>query len=329
MTILLTGAAGFIGYHTARRLLAEGQRVIGIDCINDYYDPALKMARLAQLEGQAGFTFHRINIADKSAIESICAQNPDITAIVHLAAQAGVRYSLENPYAYAESNLTGQLVILEAARNLKNLAHLVYASSSSVYGNDTPAPFATTARCDAPVSLYAATKRSGEMLAHSYVSLYGFPATGLRFFTVYGPWGRPDMAYFSFTKNILEGTPVKVFNNGDLRRDFTYIDDIVDGIVASITAIPAKGGPATVGGIAHRIFNLGNNAPVRLMDFIKTIEAAAGKKAVLEMAGMAAGDVYETYADISASADVLGFAPKTSLDTGIPRFVAWYRERYT
>jgi len=326
--ILLTGAAGFIGFHVARRLLADGHDVIGVDCINDYYDVSLKHARLAQLQAHKNFSFHKLNIADRAGMEALVTQHPDITGIVHLAAQAGVRYSLENPYAYAESNLTGHLVMLEAARNLKGLKHFVYASSSSVYGNDSEAPFSVDDRCDQPISLYAATKRSGELLTHSYVSLYGFPATGLRFFTVYGPWGRPDMAYFSFTKNIFEGTPIKVFNNGDLRRDFTYIDDIVDGIVASLAAVPTAGAAHTVGNIAHRIFNLGNNNPVKLLDFINTIERASNHKAIMQMAPMAAGDVYETYADITAARDVLGFTPKTSLDSGIPLFVDWYRSHY-
>jgi len=326
--ILLTGAAGFIGFHVAHRLLADGHNVIGVDCINDYYDVSLKHARLAQLQAHKNFSFHKLNIADRAGMEALVTQHSNITDIVHLAAQAGVRYSLENPYAYAESNLTGHLVMLEAARNLKSLKHFVYASSSSVYGNDSEAPFSIDDRCDQPVSLYAATKRSGELLTHSYVSLYGFPATGLRFFTVYGPWGRPDMAYFSFTKNIFEGTPIKVFNNGDLRRDFTYIDDIVDGIIKSLAAIPAAGAAHTVGNIAHRIFNLGNNNPVKLLDFINTIERASNHKAIMQMAPMAAGDVYETYADITAAKDVLGFAPRTSLDSGIPLFVDWYRSYY-
>ncbi|NBX66491.1 MAG: NAD-dependent epimerase/dehydratase family protein [Proteobacteria bacterium] len=316
--ILLTGAAGFIGFHVTQKLLAAGHAVIGIDNLNAYYDVNLKKARLRQLQDNKNFTFREINIADRTAMESLAAQNPNITHIVHLAAQAGVRYSLENPYAYAESNLTGQLVMLETARHLKSLKNFIYASSSSVYGNSSTAPFALSERCDEPVSLYAATKRSGEMLAYSYASLYGFPATGLRFFTVYGPWGRPDMAYFSFTKNITEGKPIKVFNNGDLRRDFTYIDDIVAGILAAIDR-PAAG---------HRLFNLGNHKPVQLMDFIATIENATGKKAIMDLSSMAAGDVYETCADITESQKILGFEPKVTLDTGIPIFVDWYKSYF-
>ncbi|MBU6234244.1 MAG: NAD-dependent epimerase/dehydratase family protein [Alphaproteobacteria bacterium] len=319
--IILTGAAGFIGFHTAQALLAAGHSVIGIDNLNSYYNPALKRARLEKLKSHKGFTFCEANIADAPAMEKIAAQYASATHIVHLAAQAGVRYSLENPYAYAESNLMGQLVMLEMARHLKNLKHFVYASSSSVYGNSAKAPFGLDERCDEPVSLYAATKRSGEMLAHSYASLYKFPATGLRFFTVYGPWGRPDMAYFSFTKNIFEGKPIKVFNNGDLRRDFTYIDDIVAGIVSALD----KPSPNAV---PHRVFNLGNHRPVQLLDFIATIERASNHKAIMEMSPMAAGDVYETCADITESQNTLGFEPKTTLDKGIPAFIEWYRDYY-
>lgn len=323
--ILLTGAAGFIGFHTARALLAQGHAVIGVDALNDYYDVSLKKARLDQLQKQQGFTFYHANIADRGAMADIAARHAGIDTIIHLAAQAGVRYSLENPFAYAESNLMGQMVMLETARHLKDLKHLVYASSSSVYGNTTPPPFAVDARADQPVSLYAATKRAGEMLAYSYADLYGIPATGLRFFTVYGPWGRPDMAYFSFTKAILAGQPIKVFNNGDLRRDFTYIDDIVDGILASAGKPPEKSGSHA----PHRVLNLGNHRPVMLGDFITTLENALGKKAIRENAPMAAGDVYETCADITLSQKLLGFEPKTTLDAGIPRFVDWYRSYYS
>lgn len=319
--ILVTGAAGFIGSYVAQKLLDAGHDVTGIDSLNDYYDPALKKARLARLENHPRFHFHHLNIADHAGVEALMARIPDTRAIIHLAAQAGVRYSLENPHAYAESNLSGHLVMLEAARHLKKLTHFVYASSSSVYGNSSTAPFRVEERCDQPVSLYAATKRSGEMLSHAYASLYGFPATGLRFFTVYGPWGRPDMAYFSFTRDILAGKPIKVFNNGELRRDFTYIDDIVDGVCAVLEK--PSGDP-----VPHRIFNLGNHRPVMLLDFIATIERATGRKAILEMQPMAAGDVYETYADISSARNVFGFEPRTTLDDGIPRFVAWYKDYY-
>lgn len=326
--ILVTGAAGFIGFHVVKKLLSRGHAVIGVDSLNDYYDVALKKARLAQIEDHKAFTFYRANIADQAAIGAIMRDNPDITAIVHLAAQAGVRYSLENPHAYADSNLTGQLVMLEAARCAKKLQHFVYASSSSVYGNATQAPFPETARTNQPVSLYAATKRAGELMAHAYSELYKIPATGLRFFTVYGPYGRPDMAYFSFTKAILENTPIKVFNNGDLRRDFTYIDDIVYGVIKAIDKPPTPTSRYRIGDAQHRIFNLGNHRPVMLGDFITTIEKALGKKAVRENAPMAAGDVYETCADITSAKDVLGFEPQTTIDTGIPKFVDWYRTYY-
>lgn len=317
--ILLTGVAGFIGFHVAQKLLDDGYAILGIDNLNSYYDPTLKKARLERLKHHKNFRFENTNIADKAAMKAVADANPDITHIIHLAAQAGVRHSLENPYAYAESNLDGQLVMLEIARHQKKLQHFIYASSSSVYGNSAKPPFAITERCDEPVSLYAATKRAGEMLAYSYASLYKFPATGLRFFTVYGPWGRPDMAYFSFTKNILEGKPIKVFNNGDLRRDFTYIDDIVDGVVSALDKPSSENVP-------HRLFNLGNHHPVNLLDFIATIENATGQKAIMEMSPMSAGDVYETCADISASQEILGFYPKTRLETGIPVFVDWYRQ---
>lgn len=326
--ILLTGAAGFIGFHVAKKLLSRGMAVLGVDNLNDYYDPALKKARLKQIDDHKAFTFYHADIADKKAIDAIIKANPGITHIVHLAAQAGVRYSIEKPFAYADSNITGQLVMLEAARHCEKLEHFVYASSSSVYGNATPAPFSETARTNQPVSLYAATKRAGELMTHAYSELYGFPATGLRFFTVYGPWGRPDMAYFSFTKAILAEKPIKVFNDGDLRRDFTYIDDIVYGVTAAIDKAPTKTSRHRIGDAAHRIFNLGNHRPVMLGDFITTIEKSLGKKAIRENAPMAAGDVYETCADITAAHDVLGFKPQTTLETGIPKFVEWYRDYY-
>lgn len=326
--ILITGAAGFIGFHVVHKLLSRGHAVVGIDSLNDYYDVNLKKARLDQIKDHKAFTFHQASIAQQAAIEAIVKEHGDITAIVHLAAQAGVRYSLENPHAYAESNLAGQIVMLEAARHAKKLEHFVYASSSSVYGNATQAPFLETARTNQPVSLYAATKRAGELLTHSYSELYKIPATGLRFFTVYGPWGRPDMAYFSFTKAILEEKPIKVFNNGDLRRDFTYIDDIVYGIIQAIDKAPTPASRYRIGDAPHRIFNLGNHRPVMLGDFISTIEKALGKKAIRENVPMAPGDVYETCADITAANAVLGFAPQTTLDVGIPRFIDWYKNYY-
>lgn len=319
--ILLTGAAGFIGFHVAQALLARGDHVIGIDSLNDYYDPKLKVARLKQLEAHQNFTFHHANIADAPRIMGIIGSHPDIDVMIHLAAQAGVRYSLENAFAYSESNLMGQTVMLEAARHLKNLRHCIYASSSSVYGNTSQVPYREDDRCDQPVSLYAATKRACELLSYSYAQLYKIPLTGLRFFTVYGPWGRPDMAYFSFTKAIIEGQPIKVFNHGNLKRDFTYIDDIVNGVLRSLEAPPGDDVP-------HRLFNLGNHRPVPLGDFIGLIEHAVGKRAIRENAPMAPGDVYETFADISAAQEILGYDPKTSLESGIPRFVAWYKGYY-
>lgn len=327
--ILLTGTAGFIGYHTAQALLARGEEVVGIDNLNDYYDVGLKHGRLKQFEGRNGFTFYEGDIANKEKLEEILQLHPDIDRIIHLAAQAGVRYSLENPYAYEQSNLAGHLVMLEMARNLGGrLKHFVYASSSSVYGANTKQPFSIDDPVEQPVSLYAATKRAGELITQSYAHLYGFPATGLRFFTVYGPWGRPDMAYFSFTDKIVKGEPITVFNHGDMKRDFTYIDDIVAGILGSLDAVPEKGGAYCIGDTAHRVFNLGNNKPEQLLDFIGTIESALNKDVEKIMAPMAPGDVYETYADIDASKDVFGYDPKTSLAEGIPKFITWYKDYY-
>lgn len=328
LKLLVTGAAGFIGYHSITQMLNDGHQVIGIDSLNDYYDPALKQARLNLLQGRKGFTFIKADIADKTAIEHVTQTHDDITHIIHLAAQAGVRYSIENPYAYGQSNLTGHLVMLEAARNLRNLQHFVYASSSSVYGDNTKIPFAVDDVTDTPVSLYAATKKAAELMTHAYVRLYQFPATGLRFFTVYGPYGRPDMAYFSFTKDIIEGRAIKVFNNGDMRRDFTWIDDIVAGIKGALHAVPTPNAPHTKGGIAHRVFNLGNNTPEKLGDFIALIEQSLGKQAEKTMLPMQAGDVYETYADITAAQDIFGYNPKTPLSVGIPQFVEWYKDFY-
>lgn len=324
--ILLTGAAGFIGFHTAQALLAQGRAVIGIDSLNDYYDVALKEARLAQLEKLKGFTFHKADIADAKAIEDIMRAHPGITHIIHLAAQAGVRHSLENPHAYARSNLDGQLVMLEAARRCRDLKHFVYASSSSVYGGNTKQPFTVGDPVDQPVSLYAATKRAGELMAQSYAHLYRFPATGLRFFTVYGPWGRPDMAYFSFTRDILAGKPITVFNNGDMKRDFTWIDDGVAGILGALAAPPAPDDKYTIGGAPHRIFNLGKHRAESLMDFIGAIENALGRTTGKIMAPMAPGDVRETCADIAPAREVFGFNPETPIAEGIPRFVKWYCE---
>ena len=322
MSILLTGAAGFIGYHVSQALLARGETVIGVDSLNDYYDVKLKEARLAQLTDKPGFTFRHADIAVRAAVEGLCGGHPDIDRIVHLAAQAGVRYSLVNPFAYTESNITGQLAMLEAARRLPKLAHMVYASSSSVYGGNSKLPFAVSDPVDRPISLYAATKRAGELMAFNYSHLYGLPLTGLRFFTVYGPWGRPDMSAFLFTKAILASEPIKVFNNGDMRRDFTFIDDIVAGVLAALDRPP----PAGDGQPRHRLYNIGNHRSEPLMRFIEVIERACKRKARIEFAPLQPGDVPETYADIEASTRDLGFLPRTTIDEGIPRFVAWFRE---
>ncbi|MBP5858865.1 SDR family NAD(P)-dependent oxidoreductase [Marivibrio halodurans] len=333
MTILVTGAAGFIGSHVVRDLAARGQRVVGIDNLNDYYDPTLKQARLATLNGLDGFTFEKIDIADRAAIEDLFARRGDITRIVHLAAQAGVRYSLENPHAYIEANILGQLNILEGARRLAaegRLEHMVYASSSSVYGGNTKVPFSTDDRVDTPVSLYAATKRSDELMGHCYSHLYRIPMTGLRFFTVYGPWGRPDMAAYLFTDAMVKGRPIKVFNNGDMRRDFTFVRDIVAGVLAVLDGPPADGGEAAgPDGVPHRVYNIGNNRPEPLMRMIEVLEDALGIKAEIDFQPMQPGDVRETYADISAIARDFGYAPTTPIDVGIPEFVAWYRDYHT
>jgi UDP-glucuronate 4-epimerase len=322
MAILLTGAAGFIGFHVTAALLARGETVIGVDSVSDYYDVSLKEARLARLAGVRGFSFHRADIADRTAIAALCAEHAGIDRIVHLAAQAGVRYSLVNPFAYTDTNITGQLVVLEAARRLPKLAHMVYASSSSVYGGNTKVPFAVTDRVDRPVSLYAATKRAGELMAINYSHLYRLPLTGLRLFTVYGPWGRPDMSAYLFTKAILAGEPIPVFNNGHMRRDFTYIDDIVAGVISALDRPPAPDG----GDPPHRLYNLGNHRSEPLMRFIEVIERACGRKATIEFKPMQPGDVRATYADIEASRQDLEFLPRTSIDEGIPRFVAWFRD---
>ncbi len=326
MTILLTGAAGFIGYHTAQALLARGEQVIGIDNLNDYYDAALKKARLSQIEGKKGFTFFKADIADRVAIREIMARHPDIDRIVHLAAQAGVRHSLTHPHDYAHSNLDGQLVMLEAARHCQNLKHFVYASSSSVYGGNTKQPFAIEDEVNEPLSLYAATKRAGELMTQSYAHLYGFPATGLRFFTVYGPWGRPDMAYYSFTRDIIEGRAITVFNNGDMKRDFTWIDDCVAGILGALDHPPAARAKYCIGDAPHRIFNLGNNRTENLLDFVGVIEKSLGMKTEKIMAPMAPGDVRETFADIGPARDIFGYDPSTPISKGIPIFIDWYRD---
>jgi UDP-glucuronate 4-epimerase len=321
MHILLTGAAGFIGMHTAQRLLARGDTVLGIDNLNDYYAVALKRARLEPLQKHPGFAFEQVDVSDREAMARLFATHR-FDAVVHLAAQAGVRYSITHPTAYLDSNLTGFGHILEGCRAQK-LSHLVYASSSSVYGGNTKMPFEESDAVDHPVSLYAATKKANELMAHTYSHLYGLPTTGLRFFTVYGPWGRPDMAYFSFTRAVLEGRPIQVFNHGQMKRDFTYIDDIVEGVLRVLDK-PAT--PENVGSPPYRIFNIGNHDPVPLMDFIGCIEQALGREATKEFLPMQDGDVPATYASTEALHRWVGFAPSTPLKEGIERFVRWYRE---
>ena len=319
MRILLTGAAGFVGYHAARALLGRGHEVVGVDDLNPYYDPALKTARLARLE-QANFRFVRADIADAAALSAAAGAEP-FDAIVHLAAQAGVRYALENPASYTRSNLVGHQNMLELARMTKGLGHFIYASSSSVYGNSTTPPYSEDARADQPMSYYGATKRAGELMSHAYAELFGLKQTGLRFFTVYGPWGRPDMAYWIFTDAILKGKTLPLFG-AHLRRDFTWIDDIV----AAILRIVQTPFAAPAGQTPHRIYNLGNNRPEDVATLIRLVEDAVGKKAIIEHRQAPAGDVLETYADISRAARDFGFAPTTTLEEGVPRFVAWYRD---
>lgn len=322
MAILVTGVAGFIGYHVATRLLDRGETVIGVDNVNAYYDTGLKEARLAGLCTFPAFTFHRTDIADKAAMAAIAAANPSITHIIHLAAQAGVRYSLVDPHAYTHSNVEGHLVMLEMARCLPRLAHMIYASSSSVYGGNQTLPFRVTDPVDRPLSLYAATKRANELMSHTYAHLFDIPLTGLRFFTVYGPWGRPDMSAFLFTKAILAGDPIRVFNNGDMRRDFTYIDDIVAGILAIFEKGPKTAEPPA------RVYNIGNSHAEPLMRFIGEIERAVGREARIILEPMQPGDVKETYADIEAIRADYGFFPTTGIEVGVPSFVAWYRQFY-
>ena len=325
--IIVTGAAGFIGAAVSRALLARGETVIGIDAFNDYYPVALKEARAAAIEREAEgrFTMHRVDFADHLALDAALG-TARFDRIVHLGAQAGVRYSIENPRAYIHSNIAGHLNLLELGRQ-RGVAHLVYASSSSIYGGDASVPFKVDDRADRPLSLYAATKRADELMSETYAHLYRLPQTGLRFFTVYGPWGRPDMAMWLFTSAILEGRPIQVFNHGDMRRDFTYIDDIVAGILACLDHPPADDGSIKAGGSAspHRLYNIGNNKSERLDRLIDLVEAACGKPAVRINMPMQAGDMADTFADISAIQGDLGFAPTTSIDVGVPRFVEWYR----
>ena len=316
MTVIVTGAAGFVGFHVAQALLARGERVIGVDNLNAYYDPALKQARLAMLQDQDGFAFHKVDIADKDAVFALFEGAGETTRVVHLAAQAGVRHSMVDPYAYVASNVMGHVTVLEAARRLPRLEHLVYASSSSVYGGNTKLPFAETDRVDTPVSLYAATKRMDELTAHAYWHLYGMKLTGLRFFTVYGPWGRPDMAYFSFAEAIMAGTPITLYDDGRLKRDFTYVDDIVAGVLACLDRAPE--GPPPV-------FNIGNNNSEYVSDLVALLEAGLGRKAVIRSAPRPVADVVETCADLEAIGAWAGYAPTTPLSVGVPRFVAWFR----
>ena len=331
--ILVTGAAGFVGFHVARRLLRDGHEVHGLDNLSDYYDVRLKEARLKLLGEHPGFTFHRLDLADQKGVTGLFArERPE--SVVNLAAQAGVRYSLVNPQAYVESNITGFLHILEGCRH-HGVKHLVFASSSSVYGLNTAMPFSVHHNVDHPISLYAATKKANELMAHSYSHLYRLPITGLRFFTVYGPWGRPDMAYFLFTRAILEGKPINVYNEGRMKRDFTYVDDIVEGVVRLVPR-PAAPNPAWDGSAPdpgnssarYRIYNIGNHAPVELGRFIAIIEECLGKKAVKRMLPIQPGDVPTSYADVTALTRDVGFAPDTPIETGIARFIEWYRGYY-
>ncbi|MBI5893090.1 MAG: NAD-dependent epimerase [Deltaproteobacteria bacterium] len=330
---LVTGAAGFIGFHLCKRLIREGYEVIGIDNVNDYYDINLKTARLKQIEGGQNFSFIKMDIADREAMTQLFS-NKGFDIVVHLAAQAGVRYSIKNPYAYIDSNIVGFMNILEGCRHSK-VKHLVFASSSSVYGANTKMPFSVHHNVDHPVSLYAATKKANELMAHTYSSLYNLPCTGIRFFTVYGPWGRPDMAYFMFTKAILEGKPIDVFNYGKMKRDFTYIDDIVDGIARVIAKIPEpnphwdSNNPDSATSYApYKLYNIGNNNPVELIRFIEILEDCLGKKADKKLLPMQLGDVPATYADIDDLSRDVGFKPITSIEEGIKTFVEWYKRYY-
>ncbi len=333
MNYLVTGAAGFIGFYVSQRLLAAGHSVVGIDNLNDYYDVSLKLARLAQLENKDGFEFIKLDLADREGMAALFA-GQRFERVIHLAAQAGVRYSIENPLAYADSNLVGFVNILEGCRHNK-VGHLLYASSSSVYGLNKKQPFSTDDSVDHPVSLYAATKKANELMAHTYSHLYGLPTTGLRFFTVYGPWGRPDMALFKFTKAMLAGQSIDVYNHGEMRRDFTYIDDIAEAIVRLQDVIPQsdpdwtveQGSPAS-SSAPYCVYNIGNNNPVKLMAYISALEKALGMEAVKNMLPMQPGDVHETSADTQPLSQAIGFAPETSVEQGVQKFVDWYRDFY-
>jgi len=332
-TFLVTGAAGFIGFHLSNRLLERGKKVIGVDNLNDYYEVTLKQARLSQLQQKDNFEFYKLNLTDQQGIIGLFAdRQPE--KVAHLAAQPGVRYSLKNPYAYVDSNIVGFMNILEGCRHFK-VKHLVFASSSSVYGANQKMPFSVHDHVDHPLSLYAATKKANELMAHTYSHLYRIPTTGLRFFTVYGPWGRPDMAIFLFTKAILEGRAIDVFNFGQMRRDFTYVDDIVEGVVRVLDKIPESNpewsgfapDPGT-SSAPYKLYNIGNNNPVELGYFIKVLEECIGKKAVLNLLPLQPGDLPETYADIKDVEKDVGFKPSTTIEVGIPQFVAWYRSYY-
>ncbi|NKI73892.1 NAD-dependent epimerase [Dickeya sp. CFBP 2040] len=333
MKFLVTGAVGFIGLYTCQSLCAAGHTVVGIDNLNSYYDVSLKEARLAKLRALPGFRFERIDIVDSQAMAALFAAEK-FERVIHLAAQAGVRYSLENPMVYAQSNLIGHLNVLEGCRH-HGVGHLIYASSSSVYGLNSKTPFATTDSTDHPVSLYAATKKSNELMAHSYSHLYGLPATGLRFFTVYGPWGRPDMALFKFTRNILAGEPIDIYNRGDMWRDFTYVTDIVEGVLRVVDKIPERNaewtvenGSSATSSAPYRLYNIGHGSPVRLMDFVTALESALGREAVKNFMPMQAGDVYQTYADTSDLFAVTGYRPQVGVEDGVRAFVDWYQDFY-
>jgi UDP-glucuronate 4-epimerase len=328
--VLVTGAAGFIGFHVAKRLLERGDEVTGLDNLNDYYDPTLKHARLAQLSGHPRFTFAKLDLADRAGMEALFVKG-DFARVVHLAAQAGVRYSIENPHAYVDSNLVGFLHVLEGCRHHR-IGHLVYASSSSVYGANTSMPFSVHDNVDHPLSLYAASKKANELMAHVYASLYGVPVTGLRFFTVYGPWGRPDMALFLFTRAILAGAPIDVYNHGHHKRDFTYVDDIVEGVVRTLDRVPQPNpdwsGDNPDPGTSrwpYRLYNIGNNRPVELLRYIEVIERCIGRVAEKRFLPMQPGDVPETCADVDDLARDVGYAPQTPIEVGVPRFIEWYR----
>lgn len=333
MKLLITGAAGFVGFHLSKALLEKNIEIVGLDNLNDYYDPQLKEDRLSILNDYEGFNFYKIDLKDKQPVDELFEYERP-THVIHLAAQAGVRYSIENPYAYVDSNLTGFMNILEACRHFP-VEHLLYASSSSVYGGNKIAPFSTNHNVDHPVSLYAATKKSNELMAHTYSHLYGIPTTGLRFFTVYGPYGRPDMAYFSFTKDILSGKSIKVFNHGEMERDFTYIDDIVSGIEKLIEKAPLANpdwdeshGDISESFAPYKIYNIGNNSPVKLMRFIKALESAIGMEAKKEYLEMQPGDVKRTYADMTDLEEDIKFKPDTSIEEGLEKFVSWYKQYY-